>query len=243
MPGNFSDPALFVVSVICSLLFSLGGYFLLFRYFRQEKDIQKKNFLGLVILFNAISFFALIPVASHITMRYYIILFFVPFILLGLWGKFLLEHLKKEDQSLAWLIWGALIAANLFVVIQAAMPYSQGTVNSVDLSILGETQLMSNYVQSGMTQGKVAYITGEKFYVKRYFPALKYLANRSNLELLELNNNNSDQKIETQQNIIFYIANTGATNYQVGDALDNCVIGGFHKFNSITIFDLKNCQK
>ena len=232
VPGNFSNEYLFILSEILGILFSLGGYILLAYYFYKEKDSLKRDFLGLIIVFNLVSMVALVPVASHITMRYFIILFFMPLALLGFWIKFLIEKNRKIFMAVAPIVFGILLMTNLFVVVKSAVPYMQGLVNDANNSILGETQLMADFIINNSGNQSVAYMTGEKFYVKRFFPALGYISERSGLRFVKLMNENSVLKQQSAQQLpIFYIANTGATNYKTGDIIDNCVIISLSKFN------------
>ena len=242
VPGNFANAYLFQLSILFALIFSIGGYLLLGHYFYQEKNVARKNFLGLLILFNVISLASLVPVASHITMRYFIVFSVVPFVLLGLWVTFIIKMFAKVSKIVLVIVWIVLIVSNIMVVVQAAKPYSDGIVNDGDNSILGETKLMSDFILNSGVNHDDAYLEGEKTYVKRFFPAFEYLLQSSKLTLIKVDNSDDQIKIPADSKI-FYIANTGNTKYKIGDAINNCYIGNIQKFNIISMFELINCTK
>ena len=242
VPGNFANAYLFQLSILFALIFSIGGYLLLGHYFYQEKNVARKNFLGLLILFNVISLASLVPVASHITMRYFIVFSVVPFVLLGLWVTFIIKMFAKVSKIVLVIVWIVLIVSNIMVVVQAAKPYSDGIVNDGDNSILGETKLMSDFILNSGVNHDDAYLEGEKTYVKRFFPAFEYLLQSSKLTLIKVDNSDDQIKIPADSKI-FYIANTGNTKYKIGDAVNNCYIGNIQKFNIISMFELINCTK
>jgi len=78
------------------ILFSLAGYFLLGYKLKIAKEAKKKNFLTLVIALNLIAFMVFIPIARIMVVGYFIIIFVVPFVLLGL----LLETIEKNHGRL-----------------------------------------------------------------------------------------------------------------------------------------------
>ena len=243
IPGNFSDADLFMLSVVAGLAFSLGGYILLGYYFRREHNQARKDFLGLIILFNTISIFALVPVASHITMRYFIILFFVPFILLGLWGKFLMEKTREMPRTIMLIIWAILILTNFFVIMQYAKPYMEKRANNGENSILGEVQPIAEFIQKSAGSQKTAYMAGERIYEKRFFPALSYLLKQKEFNLIEILRDYQTQTNQNQTGLVFYVANADKTEYEVGGSLAGCAIEDLGKFNSVVILKVQNCEK
>ena len=73
----------------------IGGIVLAIRSFRRESDRAKRYFLAIVFLYCGAVFLLLVPLANEISMRFFLLSVFVPFVLLGLWFEFLLESFRS----------------------------------------------------------------------------------------------------------------------------------------------------
>jgi 4-amino-4-deoxy-L-arabinose transferase-like glycosyltransferase len=235
IPGNFRSHNFFVASMTLAIIFSLGGYALLILGWFSEENPQKKNFLGLIILFNFITLAFFFPVASNIFMRYYIIVFAIPFVLLGLWVEFISKKLGKTGIFLAICAVIVLMFSNWIVIRRAAAPYVNASASDGENSILGEIEPVAAYIVEKTKSDQTAYISGEKSYEERYSGSFAYLAFRSNVNIFEF-----DKVSQVDSSFLqFYIAETTKKKYHPGDQFKGKKIEDVHQFGKITILLLK----
>jgi len=235
VPGNFRNYTYFVGSIVLAVIFSVGGYILLILAWLKQENRQKKNFLELLILFNLVALVFFLPVASNLSMRYYIITFVIPFVLLGLWIEFISKKLGKIGLFLT--ICGAafLIFSNLFVIRQAAAPYARASASDGENSILGEIEPVAAYIVAKTEPRQTAYISGEKSYEQRYSGSLAYLAANSNIDLLEIEKVSEIDPSFPQ----FYIVETTKKKYNQSDQFKGKTIGDVRQFGSLTMLLFK----
>lgn len=232
--SGLSKSSLLIFGTAISFLFSIGGYILLVYFFRKEKDSDKNKFLGLVFLYNVVSFAVMVPVATEISMRFLIILFFVPFVLLGLWLKFIFEKMKKSGRIILFVIFVLLIATNIFVVWDAGAKFAMGLGSTSKNSVLGEIKPIAEFIVNNSAQDSEIYINGKKAYLKRFFKPLKYLIGQLGRDAVNIGN---AKKIHPGTQV-FYVAKS-SKNAKVGDSIKGHLIIGLQKFNNIEIFVLK----
>lgn len=79
----------------------IAGLFLAFRGFRKEKNVSRKDFLLLLLVWIGVYFVLTIPLSFQLRPRFFIVVFAVPFILLGLIYEYLSEKIgyKKAVQT------------------------------------------------------------------------------------------------------------------------------------------------
>lgn len=235
-PGVISNASLFKLAMILSVIFSIVGYFFLGYYYRKEKNESKKNFLRLFIVYNIISILFFMPVAPHMELRYYVILFFTPFVLLGLWLKFFVEKISKAGKIIFAVIIALAIILNVVVVWKASYVYRQNQASDAEKSVLGEVEPIIGYITDN-SQSKTAYMAGSKVYFKRFFPALVYLADKSGIKLIEF----KETTDVGPKSKIFFIAPT-PSNSKKQQELENAwerSIKDKKQFGKITIYILE----
>ena len=101
-----------LLAKFASLMFSIAGLWLLFNYFSKSMG-RRKYLWGLLILYGALYFLIMIPIAPGSRMRYYLPIVVMPFVFLSLIFDFLI---KKYPKYYSWIIGGVLIfllAANV----------------------------------------------------------------------------------------------------------------------------------
>ncbi len=211
-PGVIDHLPILYLAFFVSILFSLFGYILLFRSFIQEKDVMQKNFLFLIILYISISLLFFFPVASHIEPRYFSVLFFVPFTLLGLLLQFFLVRIQKNTSFLFWFFIAIIIALNLCVVWNIATPYRNKVASDTENSVLGEIEPIAEYIEQH-TNTSETFITGGKIYMKRFFDPLEYLLYQKGILLKEYN----ESEVLKDGQHIFYIIPASSTKKLVQD--------------------------
>lgn len=233
-PGVLSNVYLFTVAMITSTLFLVIGYFFLGYYFRKESDYSRKNFLLLFLLYSTVSLLFFIPVASHMEPRYFVILFFVPFVLFGFFLQFLLEKISKNGIVLFWIIIMLCVILNLTIDWKAFALYRNNQASDSENSILGEIEPVAQYISENAYSEKI-YITGGRIYLNRFFGPLRYLVNRQGTELVEF-----DDILDANKDAsLFHIAPASLKKQRVGDILFGYIIQDQKQFGKIMISILK----
>lgn len=175
-----------VVGFIVSIIFSIGGYFLLGYFIKREKDFQKKVFLYLIALYAIVSFIALGFLAiTELTSRYFLIVELIPFILFGLWIRFIFIKFKKYGLKYVLLILTILVALNLYSTKEIFASYAGDNLQnpiSLESVTLEDTEFFYSYIVSHVDSTKTAVIidkSGDLFGVKR---ALMYFDNKDGIK-------------------------------------------------------------
>jgi 4-amino-4-deoxy-L-arabinose transferase-like glycosyltransferase len=175
-----------IVVFFLGLVFVLGGTILGFRYFFKEKEKDRKSFLIVLLAFSGISYLIFLKFAFELSMRFYLPLIFLPFVLLGLWIRFFREKFNLPHSLLFLIIAVPLVLSNLFFVqkyFSALVEYGNPGGGSVNVVILKEAEIFSQFIVENSNGKKDAYIGGDgKFLFKGYKP-IKYLVGRSNINL------------------------------------------------------------
>lgn len=85
---------------ILTTIVLLGGIFLVLRAFRREGNLPRKDFLALLLIWVGVYFVLMVPVSFQLRPRFFIVVFAVPFILLGIIYEYLAEKIghKKAIQ-------------------------------------------------------------------------------------------------------------------------------------------------
>lgn len=222
-----------IVKVLFGIFFSLGGYVLLIRGIRKAQSETKRNFLVLIGIFNVLAFLILIPVASEITMRYFIILLIIPLIFLGLWIEYVEEKLKNGKLITIFLI-AFLVALNMSTNIKMAEKLETHTASDARNGIFGEIEPMAVFLLS-FDEAKTLYVTGNEDYEKRYYRPLQYLTKKSGLNLIEIRKNTQIMSGER----IIYITGKNKKQLTTEDELYGSVFETKKEFNNVVIFVLR----
>ncbi|MCX6766512.1 MAG: glycosyltransferase family 39 protein [Candidatus Moranbacteria bacterium] len=163
--GSGSSKANVVVFAFGSV-FVLGGLVLAVRYFLKEADADQKAFLGIVFVFTGIAYLVFTKMAYELSVRFYLPLVFLPFVLLGLGS-----NLFFVQKSFA-------VFAN----------YGNPGGSDVNVTILKEAEEFSRFIVTNASNKKNVYISGDKEFLHKAYTPLKYLVGRSNIKLSLLKN-------------------------------------------------------
>jgi hypothetical protein len=191
---NIENGIKFFVLLI-SLLFSIIGYFFLVYYSKKEKDIAKKYFLQLIILYFAIGFIIMLPISkSNINdIRYFTFGFFMPFMFLGFLIKFMFQKIThlKYVVPVAVILFCLLMTSNVEAVFIDAKHFfaNDVTCSSLYKTTLGELEPIVQYMVSHSNGQKQIYLEKNDSY--RSMPdSLAYLLKQKNIDLMEVENEN-----------------------------------------------------
>jgi len=152
------------LTLLASIIFSFFGYFLMIYYVIKEKKKDKKLFLSLIVLYAGITFLFMIPLSSSKLddLRYFIPIFFVPYMFIGFIFKFISEKLNKKYVILATLIIFPLL---IFSNVVNVLPRVNKLVNkdrtcSSHYVTLGELEPVADYIITSLDKQKNLYIGG-----------------------------------------------------------------------------------
>jgi len=185
-PGNKDDLVVFVLGS----LFVLGGAILGLRYFLNEKDADKKAFLGIIFAFIAVSYLIFIQIAFELSVRFYLVLIFLPFILLGFWIKFFWEKFRINHNLVLMIVAGLFIFSNLFFIYKSFVFLADYDKKggTVDVIILKQAEEFSNFITANSGNAPEVVIDGNGKFLFKAYKSIKYLVEKnSNAKLLLAN--------------------------------------------------------
>ncbi len=176
-----------ISDIIGAMVFSLGGYWLLFYFWRKEKDRDKKIFLGSIILYTSVLFLILIPLAEEISFRFFLVLEFLPFLFIGLWIKFLTTQSSKKYFWIVPVL--ILISLNIGVTLRN-FAYLKGRIeiksNSFEIITLGEVKYMADFIKSQNQKANNIYIDGKAQKLFKIIKPIKYFTNQKGFKISRL---------------------------------------------------------
>lgn len=215
-------------TIIVGAIFSLAGYILLAYFWRKEADRDKRNFLALAGIYGLITSIAMFPIVDQIEVRYYIVLFFLPFVFLGIMVDGLLRFGKIGTKIIAVLVFVLLFALNGSTEAKTAEKFSARTANNEKFIFLGETEKIAEYLIANANGSKKIYLRGEKKYERRYFSPLSYILAKRGIDLASPQ---SDEKKLVPGAPIFFVTKTRFDKYKIGDK-----IGGYSRVAQLIRF-------
>lgn len=157
------------------LCFTLGGLILFAREVKKEQDHQRRQAFVLVALYSLIIFAILFPVSSSVSIRYFIVVEFVPFLLLGFWIKFILEKVPgRRAILLAGFLVAGLVVGNLSTIRAAVVAFSHQSASTDNVAYFGEVAALSRCIIDRSPDAKTIHLSGKKAYLSRYGKQLEY---------------------------------------------------------------------
>ena len=238
---NKKDPAknwknaLIIANAVLSVAFSLGGYVLLIYFWRKEKDPDKKSFLGIISLYAAVLFVVLAPMALEISMRFFLPLMFIPFVLFGLWAKFLSGRFGKKGLTAMFILAAALALLNVFS-LKEKFDYLAGRApekGDFEEITLGEVEYMSRFMIERSGGAKKSFLKGKRTDLFEITKPIRYFSDEAGLEIIELRKGDEIKKDEK----LFSVDVDKKTGQE--DAGDGYDIADRGVYGRIRIFELK----
>ena len=187
--GKKSDP--YPVGV--GLFLMASGIFLAIYQRRKTEDKNKRDFLLLLPIWIVMFFLITISTSYQLRPRYFVVVFPIPFIVLGLWFSFLQEELKKINLGIVL----TLIISAIFLLMnfygtaawfkdqyisqKQSFPTDRDFIlKKEDGVTLGQLERVVDYISENYKGDKIA------FYSKaEYKQPLIYLINQRNLKNLK----------------------------------------------------------
>jgi len=195
--------------LLITWLFTGGGYLLGLYFWRKEKNKAKKDFLLLLGVYSGLTFVTMVPIISQASMRYYIVLFFLPFIFLGFWIKYFWEKKKVKYifnyifKSILVIILLSIICLQLKKINQIYIQYRSLSFSNTHSVALDEAKLMMNYIVSNAYSQEI-YITGRTKYFSRYYKPFLYLGKKFYPEI-EIKRGDKTERIKSGATV-YYIS-------------------------------------
>lgn len=231
-----TDKVLFAMYLIGAIIFSLGGYYFMFRKLKKETDKRKRLFTKLIVSYIILTFLFFIVWATELSMRFFLILELIPFFLLGFWLEFLVEKFKQQ--------WLFVAIIGLFSIFNLQKNYSvfkdlqfggREINDNFEYITLGEANFIVDYMNKNNGGEKVAYLDAQGGYLFKALRSLQFVAKKSNLELIELN---KDVKLLSGARL-FYLKNANV-NCRLEDKISKKYeIAKCVTYRQFSIFDLK----
>lgn len=223
----------FIIGQIFNFSFSFVGYGFLVYFFRKENNRKKKYFLGLVLLYVALSFFVLLPVDIGLS-RYFVHVFFIPLFFLGFLSQYLMEkYSKKYALVTIFIMFALLIALNSISTKNFVQGYIDKNKSVDNTIILGEIETMVDYMIANANGQKKIYILNDKKQ-SNFMRSLLYIAQKKKYELVKSN----DYTNIPFGSSIFYLSGNATTD--PGTTFDNHPLETYRNFGQIGIYKLKN---
>ena len=166
-------------------IFFVGGLVMLFVNLRKEKNQSKRIFLCVVGGYFLLSFLILIPLANEISMRFYLIEIFLPFIVLGFWFQIILKYIKRYQQIFVLTVVGILIAGNIAFAL-GNMNELKNETNGYQIVTLGELERISDFMMKNAGEEKKLYVQGNAQLLFKSIKGIQYIVEKSEYTVKEL---------------------------------------------------------
>jgi len=170
---GLEDDILVWLRIAFGLLITLSGYFLIGYYLKKEKDDQKKIFLKIIAFYIAFSFLLLISLSHVLMLRYFLILQFVPFLLLGLIIKFFQERFSKTVYLFSFFILFIFFIINAYSVISELRSFIDSK-GDVGIAIWSEEKFAGNFILAHMDPDQKVYMVYEPQNANKFIRSLSY---------------------------------------------------------------------
>jgi len=154
--------------------------------------IPMKIFLGLICLYIGLGFAVLYPIIIDAPLRYYLPVFFVPYLFLG----FMLELIRQKYIRIFFPVMlvslALLVSLNFITIFAEAKLYVSNNHSQPQYVVLGELEHMRDYIVSQTDSNQTVYMIADGKYMQNYYLPLFYELQEKNISLVrELKDVNS----------------------------------------------------
>ena len=227
--SNMGDTLAFLLG----LVFVVGGTILGFQYLRKETDGDRKSFLGLISVFVGISFIIFLKLAFELSVRFYLILIFLPFLLLGFWIQFAREKYAAYFDQIFIITTVLLICSNLFFVqnyFAGLASYAAPGGGDINITILSEAEAYSQFIVENSGSSTGVFLDGDGKFLFKAFKPIKYLVGKSNIDLLD--------KQASPADTYFYVGTIKDKNRLMSDP--NLKISKYKTYGEFTVMKVQS---
>lgn len=186
-----------ILGTFLGLIFTIGGIFLWVKSAIKEKEKKKRDFLFFLGTYFLVIFVFLIPLANEISARFYLMLEFVPFLLLGFWAEAAWQWPKEKNKKLAAAVliftFAFLAASNIhktskmFSAFSSQEDIEDDNVDNDSESFitLSEARFIADFIVSHAGKSKVVYLEGRQVYLFKYVRPIEYFTSKEGVEIIE----------------------------------------------------------
>ncbi|MDP1883958.1 MAG: glycosyltransferase family 39 protein [Candidatus Moranbacteria bacterium] len=232
-----TDKTIFVAYVIVASVFSIGGYYIAFRELKKQEDKKKKLFAKLAATYTILTFLFFIVWATELSMRFFLILEFVPFLLLGFWLKFLWVRSDRRWLAIALVIVASFFNLQKDFAVFRDLQFGGREINGdFEYITLGEAEFITGYMRDNLvSDSKTAYVDAQAGYLFKSLKSLRFVAKKSDLEVVELS---EDVKLAGGSQL-FYLRNAEEKCELPSKVSKKYEIKNCSVYRQFSIFDLR----
>lgn len=232
------------------LLFSFGGALMLrqTKKIGQEEPNTKKDFMMLVALWFGVTFLLFTPIAYDLAPRFFLVIFALPFIFLGLIFQFLEEKIASKRVFHIVFIFSlvVLLAANLMAVANRFTELSKSKRENVVVEgdkILNEEYRVTFELQNQIvdymeeiyrTNNFPVYVNSEPFYRRSFL----YILDRRGVVRDDFRNTQIAKKIYRHGNYFLVYSRTANLELETAKYEENYAIAAQKEFGTMVVFHL-----
>lgn len=180
---RLTDRAWAMLTMVLGLFLAVGGAVLFVRKFRSALDPGRRHFLLFVGLYTVLSLLVLVPVAHDVSMRFYLGMYFVPFVLLGLCFEWMSQLKWKWSTVAVVLLVGFLFVTNVRAIVDDFYSFSTEARGFTSIITLGDLERITTVIDSQVGSSRKAVIEGKGTVLFHLYRPLVYVASLHNLEL------------------------------------------------------------
>lgn len=219
-----------------SAFFSIVGYLLLFKKWRDGKRGNGKYFLSFVLVYYAAFFVITIPIigSGFKEFRHYLPVFFIPYFFLGIFLSYFLESKRR-----AVFLFTFMIAFLIFLIlnITALTDYYHlllsGKGNDGHSVYLGETEELVDYMIDKIENENTIYLASDKLYSGNIFLPGGYVAKKRGITIKRV----LEKEEVPGGELFFYVDHF--SDKKSGEVMESEVVG-YKDFGEITLYELRN---
>jgi len=225
-----------IAIAIFGTIFTLGGFILFWFYTKKEVDVRRKRALILVAVYCAIIFLILFSVSSSVSIRYFIAIEFMPFLLVGLWLHFFLDRTKRMFFSLCGGFFVMmLVVFNISTIRDAVAALENGTASTDNVAYYDEVEKISEYLLEHSNGSQTIYLAGKKSYLSRYGKPLEYFGKQQGVLVSKVY---KPERI-TADDSFFYILKRISLEKKIPEVINGFTSEEAVVFGNVTIITLK----
>lgn len=236
-----------ILESIWEIIFTLGGIILWTAAIKRETDAKRKKILVLLGIYFVTASVLLISLANEISTRFYLLMEFLPFLLLGFWIKNIFEWTEEKHKKTAVVFLSAafvlLVGINVYKTGKMFAAFSlQGDIandgvdnDSVSFITLNETRFIANYVVSHAGQQKKVYLEGRKAFIFKYLGSINYFTGEKDVVVKEY----SEKETVPDDAIIFFIEDANNSGQLDRNIREKYVAEDLQVFGRFSITKLK----
>ena len=175
-------------------IFLVGGALLLTLAVRREENQQRKYFLGIALVYLSGLWVMLVPLAQEVSMRFYLIVPIMPFLLLGLWSSYIQERLGRFGGERVWVVViGLLCLSNVYVSVTTLRDIGNymepmSSVRDFEFITQGEAEQAADWIVAN-TSGHEAILDGNALITFKGGKSIGYFTKRQGVTLSQKTKN------------------------------------------------------